>query len=335
MLFKYIFLIDYYKPGMISSFGHEFNDELIIPLTGEMLDNRKEFFNDLSASGHQFAFLISAEIVNDYIENSESNLIQSITSLLFLPNYIRNKGCQVIFINGKSQPDNQLTLFSVKFKSELDGQGVDNIAIETLDTNPPENYNRTDEAAVINEDLISYLKEKPVAVSFDEYFKRLLRFPLLTQKWVIPIDSPETFLHYHSLIKKLEFYFVSKEPILAYYINNYNLLESSVTKLRNENRLLTIKQQNSMHYLKILRQTSLEQIHQLAQHNLQKKENLIGEERSPNADMLKEIEYLQKNRDTIQEWYTKEYEILPRWYKRIGHLIKVLMGKRTFRSLFK
>lgn len=34
------------------------------------------------------------------------------------------------------------------------------------------------------------------------------------------------------------------------------------------------------------------------------------------------------------EWYQHEYEILPRLYKRVGHVIKVLMGKRTFRSLF-
>ena len=34
------------------------------------------------------------------------------------------------------------------------------------------------------------------------------------------------------------------------------------------------------------------------------------------------------------EWYYHEYEILPTWYKRVGHVIKVLMGKRTFRSLF-
>jgi len=34
------------------------------------------------------------------------------------------------------------------------------------------------------------------------------------------------------------------------------------------------------------------------------------------------------------EWYYHEYEILPAWYKRFGHIIKVLMGKRTFRSLF-
>lgn len=36
----------------------------------------------------------------------------------------------------------------------------------------------------------------------------------------------------------------------------------------------------------------------------------------------------------IVEFYNYEYEILPLWYKKLGHLIKVLMGKRTFKSLF-
>ena len=33
-------------------------------------------------------------------------------------------------------------------------------------------------------------------------------------------------------------------------------------------------------------------------------------------------------------FYKNEYEILPLWYKRLGHIIKVLTGKRTFKSLF-
>jgi septal ring factor EnvC (AmiA/AmiB activator) len=37
----------------------------------------------------------------------------------------------------------------------------------------------------------------------------------------------------------------------------------------------------------------------------------------------------------LQDYYTNEYEILPLWFKRLGHLVKVLTGKRTFRSLFR
>lgn len=36
----------------------------------------------------------------------------------------------------------------------------------------------------------------------------------------------------------------------------------------------------------------------------------------------------------IKEWYHKEYEVLPLWYKRLGQIIKVLTGKRSFKSLF-
>lgn len=36
----------------------------------------------------------------------------------------------------------------------------------------------------------------------------------------------------------------------------------------------------------------------------------------------------------INNFYYTEYEILPLWYKKIGHILKVIMGKRSFRSLF-
>lgn len=36
----------------------------------------------------------------------------------------------------------------------------------------------------------------------------------------------------------------------------------------------------------------------------------------------------------IRNFYHYEYEILPLWYKRFGHIIKVISGKRTFKSLF-
>lgn len=49
------------------------------------------------------------------------------------------------------------------------------------------------------------------------------------------------------------------------------------------------------------------------------------------------VEVLRSNHQAkeIQEFYAREYDILPLWYKRFGHVLKVLMGKRTFRSLFR
>ena len=42
----------------------------------------------------------------------------------------------------------------------------------------------------------------------------------------------------------------------------------------------------------------------------------------------------QKEYYDVIDWYHKEYEALPVWYKRLGHVIKVLMGKRKLKSLF-
>ncbi|MES1222093.1 MAG: hypothetical protein ABUT20_41745, partial [Bacteroidota bacterium] len=42
-----------------------------------------------------------------------------------------------------------------------------------------------------------------------------------------------------------------------------------------------------------------------------------------------------KERTDSLKWYYYEYEILPTWFKQIGHIIKVIMGKRSFKSLFK
>jgi hypothetical protein len=41
-----------------------------------------------------------------------------------------------------------------------------------------------------------------------------------------------------------------------------------------------------------------------------------------------------KQMKEVVDFYKKEYEILPLWFKQLGHIIKVITGKRTFRSLF-
>jgi len=47
------------------------------------------------------------------------------------------------------------------------------------------------------------------------------------------------------------------------------------------------------------------------------------------ADLLRSSHSTRK----LQDYYTNEYEILPTWYKRVGHIIKVITGKRSFKSL--
>lgn len=51
-------------------------------------------------------------------------------------------------------------------------------------------------------------------------------------------------------------------------------------------------------------------------------------------DELARLRSGNKELEDILEFYHREYEVLPLWYKRVGHILKVIMGKRSFKSLF-
>jgi hypothetical protein len=74
-------------------------------------------------------------------------------------------------------------------------------------------------------------------------------------------------------------------------------------------------------------------------------ELLASQLQSENTELIGRLTGAEKTIDVIRtkykddyenlfKWYHNEYEILPLWYKRMGHIIKVIMGKRSFRSLF-
>jgi len=53
-----------------------------------------------------------------------------------------------------------------------------------------------------------------------------------------------------------------------------------------------------------------------------------------NKVLRKENPKLAKLLNKPISWYYKEYEVLPLWYKRIGHIIKILQNNRSWRSIF-
>lgn len=46
-----------------------------------------------------------------------------------------------------------------------------------------------------------------------------------------------------------------------------------------------------------------------------------------------DIALRQKETEHILDFYHKQYEVLPLWYKKIGHLIKIILGRRKIKSL--
>ena len=67
-----------------------------------------------------------------------------------------------------------------------------------------------------------------------------------------------------------------------------------------------------------------------------KKDNGVITERLANADSTISVirTKYKDDYDLLFDWYHKEYEVLPLWYKRFGHIIKVFQGKRTLKSLW-
>ena len=51
-----------------------------------------------------------------------------------------------------------------------------------------------------------------------------------------------------------------------------------------------------------------------------------------NSKTYLEIALRQKETENILRFYHKEYEVLPLWYKRVGHLIKIVTGRRSWKK---
>jgi hypothetical protein len=72
------------------------------------------------------------------------------------------------------------------------------------------------------------------------------------------------------------------------------------------------------------------------QQQVQQLEHLLGAAQQEISNQVEHNRILRSSSQAaaLQNYYNNEYEVLPLWYKRLGHLIKVFTGKRTLRSLF-
>lgn len=62
-------------------------------------------------------------------------------------------------------------------------------------------------------------------------------------------------------------------------------------------------------------------------------QRLLSSQSYQSSDNPIQSEHVKKIKEIVG-FYKNEYEILPLWYKKIGHIIKVITGKRTFKSLY-
>jgi hypothetical protein len=131
-----------------------------------------------------------------------------------------------------------------------------------------------------------------------EYYKDLLRQQKLYDNDIFfLVTSAEVYYSTLTAVKKIAAAFRQEFPALYSLVIEKERLEREAGRLKKKSHLMEAELDNQRQYTEILR--------------------------SDNAAR------------ELQQYYDREYEVLPTWYKRFGHIVKVMMGKRTFRSLFR
>jgi hypothetical protein len=133
---------------------------------------------------------------------------------------------------------------------------------------------------------------------------------------------------YISLIKQLS----SSDSFFFFFLDNPEKLSEILDILQKAETIIRDDDPQTYYLLKENMSVSAKE------HKLRARIGLLQEQ----IDSLKAYNLFHNSLGTqeksqireLQHFYDKEYEILPLWYKRLGHVIKVIMGKRTFRSLF-
>ena len=345
MLFDYTYLLKKFDAAFFNS---SINGEFIIPLNEDVFGKQPELFQLLMNSKNTFCFCITKKFVEYNIKFIKEEVIQNLIRLLFLPNYMRLNGSFVFFIEQENEK-----LHSVKeiFFDQLKKQGINEVIFEPLKY---ENYPQTDldgKNISVSHPQLNYFLEN--GENFDELINHFNLLFSFNKRWIINVSSTDDFYRKNKLIQKFESWITVNKPFEVKIITQYNIAGKDNNKLETENKVLKFKLENSAYYLKIIRVEAhgyMRDINNLnAQINHLKHENRHPQiayippaaalPQPANNEFLGALQNqvnAERNRaNATLDWYKKEYEVLPLWYKRFGHIIKVAKGKRTFKSLFK
>lgn len=130
----------------------------------------------------------------------------------------------------------------------------------------------------------------------NDYLAKLNNETIMQHDFLIEVEDVSIANEIDTTLEQEEKRFANENKMLHYVKHEYKNLTESVQKLERSFVAATTEIANQQSHIAILRS--------------------------------------QTQAAHLQNYYNNEYEILPTWYKRFGHLVKALTGKRRFRSLF-
>lgn len=351
MLFKYTYLLEDFDPDFFDGTRMQTSD-FIIPINDLVIGRKPKLFQTLHQAKSRFCFFIPAEINHYNKQFIKDEIILNLIRLLFLPNYLRINDKHIFFIEKRNTVQNGLDRMYNDFYMELKKQGITIIMVEMQPADSIcEDFSGEHEVAVIYPDLDNYLSIGGKQGSFEGFMEKFKIPDNLDKKWIVPVAKIADFEKMTKLLEKFEHWLILSDPIQVKLIEMYHGAYKNNEKLRTENHLLKYKLEHGAYYSPPDQQDSHEVLNELSglRNHAHKCARSVFttkiKDTNPEAaytenddqiiQLRLQISVEQKRAQEILEWYKKEYEVLPMWYKRFGQIVKVLLGKRKFISLFK
>jgi len=340
MLLDYIYLL----PNFDASF---FNDakteksEFIFPINEQITANIADVFQTLLNSKSHFCLYIPSELTRGRDTFFKEETFRNIIRLLFLPNYLRIEHDIVFFTEKVSSENKSFDDLKNDFYVELGRQGINEFIVESLRLEQSSQDESVDFMSIYDDNLNKYLSGIQ-----GERFQAIIDSCAFTQhfhkKWIVPVANKNDFHDKVKLIEKFEKWLWDMHPFSAKLIAMDRLARQDNAKLKSDNAILKFKLDSSSEALKLIREESANYISEVSRlrnevSDLYQRphDGTVGTNKELIEQLQTKIDEERNRADKILEWYKQEYEILPGWYKKFGHIIKVITGKKTFKSLFK
>ena len=319
MLFDYAYLLNDFDACFFENENAQAYD-FIFPVNEQIIEKKREIFQTLLRSKHQFCLYIPFELTR-YRTLIKEEIIQTIIRLLFLPNYVRINQQHVFFIEKVREEDKTFDGLKAEFYSELRKQGINDFIVEAIQAVPSaESMSEEKYISLYHPGLNHYLDGDDESGRFEAFTNNFVFPEDFCKKWIIPITDKNTLAKKSKLLEKFENWISYTDPINAKLAAMYRLASRSKTVLESDNAILKFKLEGYAYSLKVIREEAFNHMTEVSR---LRKELDAGQLATESTRV-----------NEILSWYLKEYEVLPLWYKRLGHIIKVLKGKRTFKSLF-
>lgn len=245
---------------------------------------------------HPFCLALE-EPLDATVEIKESLSLAYISSLLAHPAYYKNKNEFIVVSLGKIESqDLTLTKTFHELFEGLNGQGFEQF--ELLDMSRSNDFFEFEMPFVVF--------DNKVQTNFEGFRPWFLQHLIASDHPLhILVTNPESIQQVRMWTTRVERELTSEESLLADALVRLFAKSNRLQISGREKRLIQNDLQSKNDYMDFLLRKS------------------DGDENIQLGDLMK-----------LKKYYHYEYEILPLWYKRFGHIIKVIMGKRSLRSLF-